>query len=563
MRIALLFFFFSSFLSAQEYPKDYFKSPLDIPLFLSGNFGELRKNHFHTGLDFRTQQKEGFNVYAAADGYVSRIKISTFGYGKAIYITHPNGFTTVYGHLQKAVSQIEVYIKENHYLQQSYEMDLKLEPNQLIVKQGDLIGISGNTGGSGGPHLHFEVRDTQTEEIINPLNFGFNTLITDTKFPVISSMIVFPLDDNSSANGSQLPQIVNLSLQKDGSYLADKIAASGKISFGICAYDYFNGTTDTNGLYKVQSYLNGTPSFSYQLDRFTFDQARYVNALLDYSRYIKTGVRYQKLFMLNPYPFEAISSSENHGIIEMLPNLASTYRIEMSDFNGNKITVNVPLVYSNTTPKVLKKEQKTNYFLKANQDNIYKKNNISVFVPANTFYDDFYLKFDVKDDTLFLHDDSVAVQNDFSITIEDTTSIENEREKMFIASIDGKKLSYNATKRIGNNWVTYTKNLGQFVLAKDLVTPSIKPFNFQEGQWLSLQPNLQFTINDDFSGIKTYNGYLNGKWVLFEYDFKTKKITHFFENDFLLDGRNDLCMSVADNVGNTVIFETYFFCKKQ
>ncbi len=563
MRIALLFLFFSSLLSAQDYPKDYFKSPLDIPLFLSGNFGELRKNHFHAGLDFKTLQKEGLNVYAAADGYVSRIKISSFGYGKAIYITHPNGFTTVYGHLQKAVSQIEDFIKTNHYLLQSYEMDLQLKPDQLTVKQGDIIAISGNSGGSGGPHLHFEVRDSKTEEIINPLHFGFDSKIADTKSPVINGMIVYPLGDDASVNGSQLPQIVNLSLQKDGTYLADQVSGSGKISFGICSHDYFNGSADTDGLYKVQTYFNGSPAFGYQMDRFSFDQGRYVNALLDYPRYIKSGVRYQKQFMRNPYPFVPIVSDKNQGIIELLPNLASTYRIEMSDFNGNKITVNVPLVYSNTVPKVLKKEEKTDYYLKANQDNIYKKDNISVFIPAKTFYEDFYLKFNVADNVLSLHDDSVAVQNDFFVTIDDTISNPADRDKMFIASVDGKKMNYNATKRIGNTWLTYTKNLGQFVLAKDTVAPSIKPLNFKDGQWLSQQPDIQFMINDSFSGIKTYNGYINGKWILFEYDFKTKKITHFLDNNLLLDGRNDLCVSVADSVGNTVTFEAYFFYKKQ
>lgn len=563
MKFTLPLLFCISLLSAQEYPKDYFKSPLDIPLFLSGNFGELRKNHFHAGLDFKTQQKEGFNVYASADGYISRIKISTFGYGKAIYITHPNGFTTVYGHLQKATPVIDAYIKANHYKLQSFEMDFKLNPDELVIKQGDIIGISGNTGGSAGPHLHFEIRDTQTEEIINPMHFGFDKQITDTQKPVINGLIVYPISDQASANGSQLPQIVNLSLQKDGTYLADKISASGTVSFGICAYDFLNGSTDTNGLYKVQSSLNGNPTFGYQLDRFSFDQARNVNAFLDYSRYIKTGVRYQKMFVRNPYPFEPIHSDESHGLIDVQPNLDYTYKIEIADFNGNNIVINVPIAYSNTVPKVLKKEIKTDYFLKANRDNIYQKGKFSVFVPANAFYEDLYLNFDVKNDTLTFQDETVALQKDISISMEANDSSEIDSEKTFLALVDGKKLSYSSTKKDKNRWVTYTKNLGKYVLAKDTVQPIIRPLNFTEGQWLSQQKALQLVIFDDFSGIKTYDGYLNGKWILFEYDFKTKKITHFFDDGFLQDGRNDLCLSISDNAGNTTTLEMYFFFKKQ
>ena len=178
MYIRLLILFISLPLIAQnEYPKDYFKAPLDIRLSLSGSFGELRSNHFHTGLDFKTNQKEGLNVYASADGYVSRIKISSYGYGKAIYVTHPNGYTSVYGHLKEGVGKIQDYIKMAHYKEKAFEIELFLKPDELVVKQGEIIALSGNTGGSGGPHLHFEIRDTQSEKPINPLLFGFDSLI--------------------------------------------------------------------------------------------------------------------------------------------------------------------------------------------------------------------------------------------------------------------------------------------------------------------------------------------------------------------------------------------------
>jgi murein DD-endopeptidase MepM/ murein hydrolase activator NlpD len=204
MRFSILTLFFCQFIFAQtQYPKDYFRAPLDIPMQLSGNFGELRPNHFHAGFDLKTNQREGLNVYAVADGYVSRIKISTFGNGKCIYITHPNGYTTVYGHLQTAVGPIQEYIRETHYKEKSFEIEMYLKPDELPVTKGQLIALSGNTGSSEGPHLHFEFRDSKTEFVINPLFFGFDKDIKDTKKPTITNLYVYPLDGNTVVNQSK------------------------------------------------------------------------------------------------------------------------------------------------------------------------------------------------------------------------------------------------------------------------------------------------------------------------------------------------------------------------
>jgi murein DD-endopeptidase MepM/ murein hydrolase activator NlpD len=565
MKYIVYFLFASSILIAQnQYPKDYFRSPLDIPLFLSGNFGELRANHLHTGLDLKTQQKTGLNVYAAADGYISRIKISTYGYGKAIYITHPNGFTTVYGHLSKANGAIEAYIKAAQYKAQSYEVEMFPNPDELPVKQGDVIAFSGNTGGSGGPHLHFEFRDTQTEKILNPLLFGFDIKVTDTKMPVITALMAYPIGENASVNQSQKPLAINLSLQKDGNYIADKIMASGKLGFGISAYDMSDFSYSKTGLYDVQAFANGSPVFGYKFDTFAFDETHYVNALIDYGRFKNTGMRIQKLFMTTPYNLSIITAGLENGIIDATPNFTQVYKIEISDFNNNKVNVMVPIGYSDLPPTVLNEAtRKTNYFLKAQNDNNYTKDNVSVFIPAGTFYEDFFLDFEVKDNMLTLQDDSVPVHGNLTITFEDNQSTETEKEKMFIASVNGKKLSYNPTIRKGNSFISYTKNLGQFILAKDSIRPKITPVNFKEGKWLSNQDTIQLAIGDNLSGIKQYNGYLNGEWILFEYDYKTKRITHNFEDNLFLDGRNDLKVVVSDNVGNSTIFETHFFRKKQ
>jgi len=559
MILRLFFLLFSIATIAQtDYPKDYFRSPLDIPLYLSGTFGELRGNHFHTGLDFKTQQKEGLNVYAAADGYVSRIKISTWGYGKAIYITHPNGFTTVYGHLQKTSSAIEAYIKKAQYAQKSYEVEMMPAESELVVKKGDIIALSGNTGGSGGPHLHFEFRDSKTEKIINPMFFGFDVQIKDTRSPIINNVIVYPIGDSSTVNKSQLPLEVSLSQQKDGSYITGKITAKGKIAFGVNTYDLFDNSYNKNGVFKVEAFCNGKPYFGYTFNTFGFDEGRYVNALIDYRRFKRTGQRVQRLFMTEPYLFSIITSNNTYGMVEVPANLTENFRIEVSDFHNNKSIINIPIQYSTESGTPVE-EKKTDFFLKARKDHSYAKNDVSVFIPAGTFYDDFYIDFDVKDSVLYLHDETVPTHNNMTITFDNVNLSEVDAAKTFIASVNGTRLRYNKTYKKGKTYTIYTKDLGEFKLAKDTIAPKITNPNFVQGKWLSKQRYLEVEIADNLSGINTYDAYLNGKWILMEYDYKTKKITYDFEDNIADEGRNDLKIVVSDNIGNSTTFESHFF----
>lgn len=555
--IALLFY--CSLFAQADFPKDYFRSPLDIPMQLSGNFGELRPNHFHAGFDLKTLQKEGLNVYAVADGYVSRIKISTFGNGKAIYITHPNGFTSVYGHLLRATDSIEDFIKKTHYKEQSFEIEMYLKPGQLVVKKGQRIALSGNTGASEGPHLHFEFRDNITEYIINPMLFGFDKMLKDTKKPLISSIYVYPLDDATTVNQSKRPLLLNLVLQKDGTYQSDKVVTNGKIGFGINAFDYDDVSYNKNGVYKVQSFYNGIPNFGYQFDTYSFDEMRYINAFIDYPRYKKTQQRVQKLFMKNPFKLSIIKTNKSNGVLTAEPNLTAIYRIEVSDFYGNLTSVSIPVKYD-VLPEIIGKETVlSKYFVKANNDSNFEKENRSVFFPAGTFYDDFYLNFDVKNDTLFLHDDTVPAHTNFTISMEDKKFTESQREKMFIASINSAKTGYNTTYRKDNVFTTKVKTLGKYALVLDTIPPKISIAKTIEGKWLSDKKTIQFTISDGLSGVKSYNGYLNGKWILFEYDNKTRKIIHNFSDGIVAEGANDLKLIVIDNMGNSTIFETRFF----
>lgn len=560
MKIFIFLIFFCSTLFAQaDYPKDYFSPPLDIPMQLSGNFGELRPNHFHAGFDLKTLQREGLKVYAVADGYISRIKISTFGNGKAIYITHPNGYTSVYGHLQRANDAVENYIKKSHYALKSFEIELFLKPDELIVKKGQVIAFSGNTGGSEGPHLHFEFRDTKTEKIINPMFFGFDKNIKDTKKPVISAVYVYPLDTKTSVNHSKRPLLLNLSLQKNGTYLSEKVVANGKIGFGISAFDYDDVSFNKNGVFQVQSFFNGKSNFGYQFDTYSFDDMRYINALIDYSKYKKTKQRVQKLFMKNKYGLSIIKADENNGIVSVVPNFISVYRVEVSDFNGNKSTISIPVQYDLLSTIIEQEPVVSNYFVKANKDNNFTKDNMSVFFPAGTFYDDFDLNFDVINDTLFLHEDTVPAHTNFTISIEENKYNEAQREKIFIGLIEDKKVTYNPTYRKDAVFTAKVKTLGKYALVMDTIAPKITIAEPIEGKWLNDKKTLQLTVSDGLSGIKSYNGYLNGNWILFEYDNKTKKLTHNFSDGIVSEGANDLKVVVIDNVGNSAVFKTQFF----
>jgi hypothetical protein len=557
--ITSLFLISTAIFGQTQYPKDYFRSPLDIPLQLAGNFGELRSNHFHAGFDFRTQQREGFNVYAAAEGYVSRIRISAYGYGKAIYITHPNGFTTVYGHLQRGYGRIETYIKAKQYEKESYDIDVYPAAMDLPVKKGELIGLSGNTGGSEGPHLHFEFRDSKTENIINPLHFGFGDRIPDSKKPGINSIVVYPLEETSVVNGADTPFVINLSPQPNGQYIAQKILAKGPIGFGVNTYDKDN-TSGPNGVYQVSSFLNGNPSFDYKFDSFHFDDTRYVNALIDYARYKRTAQRVQKLFMKNKYPLDLIHADANNGIVEVTPNMSGAYRIDITDFNGNKSTVSIPIEYSASAAATPSERTKTPYFIDVTKDYNYEKDGISVFFPAGTFYDNFYLDFDVRDKNLYLSNKLIPAHIPYTISIADTSVPDTLREKTFVALMDGKKVAqYNDTWYKDGVYNSKVKVLGQFALAKDTLVPSISAGKSIEGKWLTKQATLSLFIRDNLSGIKQYKGYLNGKFILFEFDYKSGRITHNFSDGIVAEGKNDLKVVVTDNVGNSATFETQFF----
>lgn len=538
-----------------------YSSPLDIPIYPSGTFGELRGNHFHSGLDIRTQQKVGFPVYAPADGWVSRIKVSTYGYGKALYIDHPDGKTTVYGHLNAYSGAIAEFVKKRHYSEKKIEIEMFPQKGQLTVKKGDIIAYTGNSGGSGGPHLHYEFRNTRTQHIINPFLVGMDEKVKDTKAPTVNAVTVYAVGKNAAANAAEIPSQLSYTT-KGGMLVTEKVKAKGTIGFGVDAYDTSDNNYGKNGLYKVEAFLNGKSKFAYQFDEFSFAESRYVNALIDYGVYDTKKQRVQKLFYEKKYPLSVLQSDSDQGLINVNPGENYNYKIVLSDFHGNTTEILIPIEYSKDEAKIKKTPpNESAYLIKSDREHVLKRGRVEVILPTGAFYNDFYLDFEVKNQVLTLHNTTVPIHKNITVNF-DVSSIEGlNREKAFIGRKTAHRNEYFSTWKKGNLFSIKTRDFGEYKIMEDTEAPVIYKPSFSEGQWISTHEAIAFFIKDDLSGISEINGYINGRWALFDYDYKTHKIQHFFSDGVVQSGRNEVKIVAKDRIGNESVFETHFFIK--
>lgn len=549
---ALWLLLFCSFSFAQT----DFASPLDIPLLLSGNFGELRPNHFHAGVDFKTQGREGLNIYAVKEGYVSRIKVGAYGYGKALYITHPNGYTSVYAHLQKFAPAIEAYVKKRQYARKSYEIEAYPKPNELVVKRGEVVGLGGNTGSSAGPHLHFEIRDASAKAV-NPLLYGYE--IKDEIPPDVYQVMAYPLAIESQINQSQLPQTIKLNKQPDGTYLADKITANGVIGFGLQSIDRQNNTHHHNGVYKVSLAVNGETHFQYVFDKLSFNEARYINTFIDYQTYVEKKSRVQLLYRTKGNKISTIYTvNKNDGQLEIKENAKYLVTITAEDIKGNISKISIPvegqkldIIEPRPTPK--------GTLLIAGRDQYHTFEGGNVYFPEKTFYEDFLLQIESKNDTLMLHNPTIAVHKFFNLSFENKKFSEKEAQQVFIARLDERnRPSAERTIYKNGNFTTRTRNLGRFTLMKDTIAPTLRPINFKNNATVTASV-LKVEVKDDLSGVESYSASLNGEWILFEYEPKTQTLTfNFSDIDTTKTDTYKLEMTAKDGVGNIQKLEVSF-----
>jgi hypothetical protein len=557
----LLFISFLSF-SQEKYPKNYFQPPLDIPFILAGTFGELRSNHFHSGLDIKTQGKEGLKVFAAADGYISRIKVQQYGYGKAIYITHPNGYTTVYGHLNRFNNEVEALIKTIQYKKKNYETgNIFPKKDRFILKKGAIVAFSGDTGGSSGPHLHFEIRNTETEHVINPMLFGFD--IPDSKAPTIQSLQVYPLSNNARVNEQYNSFQLSIQSLGDGKYTAERISASGTIGFGIAVFDRLNNALNKNGIYSLEMLVNGKRHYYHNVTTFSFAESKFLNLLIDYEYYKKYRSRIQKTFKVDKNELSIYKDLMNDGKINIENGLNYAVKIIAKDFVGNTSFVEVPIV-GKTSNALLKKEKDTTaYKIVASDFQKFTKENITIAFPKNTFYKDVYLDFKIDKGIARIHTPTIPLNKSFTLTFNVSNYSKEEKEQLYIANMEYEKYPrYVYTRKKESTFYTTTKTLGNYTLKSDIQKPKVTILYVHDQQWISSSETLKVKITDVDSGIKNWQATLDGKWVLMHYNHKKNILTYKFSDNKLAGSKHIFKIAVSDNVGNTTERSVSFF-KKQ
>ncbi|RZS90447.1 M23 family metallopeptidase [Aquimarina brevivitae] len=533
--------------------------PIDIPLAISGTFGELRSNHFHSGLDIKTNGEEGLPVYAASQGTVVRIKVSHFGYGKALYIAHPNGYTTVYAHLKKFAPKIEAYVKKRQYAKESYEIQLYPRSGELTVDQKELIAYSGNTGGSGGPHLHFEVRDSNSRPL-NPLNHGIT--IKDTKKPILNDIWVYSFGKESHVNGSQNPAQLRIITQNDGSLKAEKINAFGTIGIGVSAIDKQNLANNKNGVYSFTTKVNGSPISVIEMDRFSFSETRYLNRLIDYGYYKKNRNRIEKLFREENNPLSVFKNTVNNGFITINDSLSYSITVSLKDANGNNTTLEIPVAGKRMESIEKSEVKKTPYLAKHDDSFVYSSGNFNLYIPKGALYEDEYLSIETNGDTIKVHEETTPLHKNMTLVADISSYKPEDQQQLYLGRLNYNNEPYfSSAEKKGNKLSTRTRNFGSYAIFSDKNKPTIVPINVAEGRWISNEAFLKIKINDEETGVDNYRATINGKFILMEYDYKTGMLIYDFSDAIIAESEHNLKLKVMDKVGNSTELNLTFYRK--
>jgi hypothetical protein len=546
-------------IQSRAYPKNYFRYPLDLPPVTAGSFGELRPNHFHSGLDFKTNQRTGYPVHAVFDGYVSRLRVQFGGFGNAIYITHPNGYTTVYGHIERYSAEMTKAIRAQQYQQQSFEVDFKLDPTQIPVCKDEVIAWSGNAGASEGPHLHFEIRDTQTEETINPQLFGLT--IPDKISPSITAIGIYHLEGNpfSEKTPKQFLSVTG----KAGNYHLTRqgvINLSGPIGFGVTATDMTSVSPNHNGIYSVELKLDGKTVYTFAVERFAFDQTHAINAYIDYPEFLKTHRFIQKCFILPGSKISLYPQSINRGIINFNDDALHQVEYVVKDVAGNVSTLNIRVKSSHAQNYPVTKPAGTLFHYDQKNEFINAKVKVSI-MPGNLYDDvDFTWSTLPKKPGTFsvihcIHNRYTPIHDAYDLWIKPDSNIGKFADKAVIVSTAG---ACEGGVYQDGFVKAQARTFGDFYIRIDTVPPVITPLNIHNGAEMSKLRGIFLRIGDNLSGIKSYNGKIDGKWVLMEWDYKTKVLSYTFTADTPA-GKHIFELNVTDNKNNNSRFTADFY----
>jgi hypothetical protein len=532
------------------YPQGYFRNPLSVPMQLSGNFGELRANHYHMGFDLKTQAKENLPVYAAADGFVSRIKIEPFGFGRAIYVQHPNGYTTLYAHLNNFNTALENWVKQQQYEQRSWSVYLEVPAALFPVKKGDFLAYSGNTGGSQAPHLHFEIRETAGDINVNPALFGFP--ITDNTRPSLLRLAIF---DRTRSTYEQNPRLVAVKAGAPGTYTSSPAlitVSSPRISFAIGSFDTQTGSSNRNGVFASNLIVDETPILGFRMDRISYNDTRYLNAHVDYRSRAGRSIWLQHLSELPGHAASVYHKSSGNGVIDVSDGEPHNIRIETKDAEGNTTILRFKVQYSG-------------YGL-----------NTSTDMPGKMFYPNMVDGFESNACEFYVGErclyDSVRIQYAQSAVV-DTQAVSAVHSigasyiplhEAFLVRVKPNRpltaAERSRTVMVGGrgtvvkpewqqDWAgARFREFGNFKLMIDTEPPEITPIGFADGSNLSRASRIVFTIKDNLGAFKNVRTELDGKWLRFTNDKGRTFIYRFDEH--CLPGPHELKISAEDEAGN-------------
>jgi len=556
--------------SLYSFSQDY-RSPVDIPLLLSANFGELRNNHFHSGIDIKTQGVINKPVYSIADGFVSRISVSPSGYGLALYIDHPaTGHTSVYGHLESFSPKIAEYVKTKQYEQESFRVNLTLDSSVLPVKKGEQIASSGNTGGSGGPHVHFEIRDTKTEEPLDPLPFYMNR-ITDTRAPEVRGVAVYPVPGRGTVNGTMLPLRQSVSLLKSGSYSdpARTIEAWGWIGLGIKAYDRMDNAANIYGVRTVSMSVDGKEMFKYNMDRFGFDETRMLNTFTDFADW-----RLDKSFFIQSFiePGNTLRlyKSDSDGYIFIDEERSYQISYELKDVYGNTTTYKFNVTGKKQDIKI---PSGCSLVMVWNDDNRYISENFSLIIPKGNLYNDICFTLSQADSDEYysriftVNNSPVPIHKSGEVRIKLATDPLANKKQYGLVSLNGKRRSWFGGKYQDGYVTASIRELGvKLAVSADTVPPKIAPVTVtrkvkgkNQKVTESQSDRIRLTVTDNLSGIASFKGTVDGKFALFEHDVKSNIYTYKYDAERIGKGKKHALKFIAtDACGNTSEYTTEF-----
>lgn len=531
-------------------------APLDIPLVLSGNFGELRADHFHTGLDFKTQGKEGFPVLAATDGVIARVKISPFGYGKALYLSGPRGLTTVYAHLQRFAPAIDQWALDQQYSQERFELDAW--PRQSFVfQQGDTIGWSGNSGGSGGPHLHFEIRETSSQKPLNPLLWDFD--VADKRAPELRGLWLLP-HESASINGRRRP----VKLEREG-----VVVVKGGFRVAIDALDRLDAANNRCGIYKAEMRLDGAVIFEWELDTLDFAVNRDMNAHAYFPVWNSSGEQVHRMHRLPGNRLPIYPKQTTSGIVacDSLTECQRVLAIHVWDVHGNAVQKSWDIVFQSETSGdeinrgAVRLNRSNTHILKA------KQGGVEVMCPPLSFYDDFALDVAKIDSVTFqIGEPQVPVSKPLQVTLGLSDFHSKHRQcsnQTAVRSLDedGDELGWYHGTCQDSMFVFSTRQLGRFELAVDSLAPEISPHlrhrTAQDSILVVKAGNeLRFNLSDAGVGIANFGASLDGEWILMQWDPKRERVWYELGDGRHLKGaKQRLIVTAMDEAGNPCSWE--------